>query len=97
MKLQTLLSQISFEDGVAPAPGEDSPVELWIQKMGVKSLEKLIAIVGAMVEEMEHGLESVYEDGRVYFVSPKLACPDDKEVTTRVRVTFRNSEFIPQL
>lgn len=51
--------------------------------------------------EMKHGLESVQEDGKIYLLMPPHQCPDhagnDKEALTRLRVSFRNSDYIPGL
>lgn len=62
--------------------------------------EEFAGIVMEKLTEMEHGLESVYEDGRVDLILPPHQCPtkkDVKEATTRIRVTFRNSDYVPRL
>ncbi len=60
------------------------------------NLQELVSAVAEATDEMAHGLESVYDTGRIYFLSPEHECPETKEVT-RCRVRFWASEFIPEL
>lgn len=51
------------------------------------------------LEDMTHGLESKYDNGRISLLIPPHQCPNvkDREATTRLWVFFRNSDYIPQL
>jgi hypothetical protein len=57
----------------------------------------LVEQVEAKLTEMEHGLESVYAEGRLYLLTPPHVCPNTKEreVTTRLRIPFRGIDYIP--
>ena len=71
-----------------------------IISMPIGKFEEFAACVVEKLAEMEHGLESAYEEGKGYMFTPPHQCPvkkDDKEATTRLRVTFRNSDYIPRL
>jgi hypothetical protein len=53
-------------------------------------------LVFGKLGEMKHGLEMEYEDGRLYLIMPPHQCPERGE-QTRLRYTFRNSDYIPGL
>lgn len=63
----------------------------------VGKFEELVTMVQAKLEEMQHGLKSVYLDGQILLITPPHSCPNVKEATTRLRVPFRNSDQIPGL
>lgn len=71
-----------------------------LTSMPYGKFEEFAGLVMEKLSEMEHGLESVYQDGRVFLITPPHQCPnkkDVKEATTRIRVTFRNSDYIPRI
>jgi hypothetical protein len=52
------------------------------------------------LQEMKHGLESMVEDGRLYLLTYPMPClkdPEGKEVGTRLRIPFRNIDYIPRV
>ena len=59
--------------------------------------EEFASIVMDKLAEMKHGLESETEDGRITLITPPHQCPNKKEGMTRLRVNFRNSDYIPGL
>lgn len=87
LRLNELVHRLEFAEGAA----EDH-----VTAMSYGHLKDLVEAVDRAEGEMEHGLETVYDAGRIYFLSPPHECPEKKEVT-RCRVRFRASEFIPQL
>ena len=71
-----------------------------LMSMSYGKFEQFAGLVVEKLLEMEHGLNSIYEGGKVFLITPPHQCPkkkDDKEATTRIRVTFRNSDYIPRL
>jgi hypothetical protein len=78
---------------------ETSEKEKKILSLTVKTMERLIEGVGVRLTDMHHGLASEYKDGKIFLVSPAHTCPEkaEEEAKTRIRVPFRNCNFIPQL
>ena len=70
-----------------------------IMALNVEQFQDFYSKATSALEDMVHGLESKYENGRMALVLPPHQCPniDDKEATTRLWVFFRNREFIPEL
>lgn len=90
MRMNELLCRVRFA-------GVEDP-ESYLVGMSVKRLEALVDAVRNQGPALAHGLETEYEDGRVYFISPLHRCPNGKgKEETRCRVRFRGGEFIPQL
>ena len=65
--------------------------EKFVRNMGWSDFEAFRLIMAGRITEMEHGIETVYEDGRVYLLTDYVECPKDKEVKTRLRLPFRSS------
>ena len=56
--------------------------------------------VQAALDEMRHGLDTtIDEHGQIYLFTPPHKCPnvEGKESETRLRVPFRNYDYIPKL
>jgi hypothetical protein len=70
-------------------------MESRIVEMSVGYARELITAVDDAISEMAHGIDTVYENGRIYILSPPHKC--EKEVVTRCRVRFRCLDFIPEL
>jgi len=54
--------------------------------------------VQGVLADMSHGVETTMDEhGRIYLITPPQKCPDDdrKEAETRLRVPFRNIDYIP--
>lgn len=68
--------------------------------MGQDAFTTLVNKVESAIEEMEHGLLSVYKDGRIYLLTPPIQCTKTehvKEVGTQLRLPFRNNDYIPRV
>ncbi|MFH1984775.1 MAG: hypothetical protein ABIL58_23285 [Pseudomonadota bacterium] len=89
MRLNELLHRIRFA-------GVENP-DAHLTGMKIAELRALTDAVAAAEEKMTHGIESIYDEGIVYLVSPPHACPKGEETETRCRVRFRTGEFIPKL
>ena len=83
--------------------GEDDPIafrEKKILAMGQGAFIELADKVESAISEMEHGLPSLYEKGRIYLLTPSIPCTKtkhEKEVGTQLRLPFRNSDYIPRI
>lgn len=53
--------------------------------------------VESSLADMRHGLDTEQQDGAIHLVLPPHPCLRNKEVTTRVRVSFRPVNLIPAL
>jgi hypothetical protein len=80
---------------------ETEMVKRWKNKeqkiLAMKSHEfvALAQLVDEKLDEMEHGLNMIEVDGRLHLVTPPHECPNMKGQVTRLRVTFRNNDYIP--
>lgn len=68
----------------------------------IKAMDKHQFIVfashaGTALREMEHGLDSEYRDGKLFLLTPGLACPEKEGRRTKVLLPFRCSDFLPSL
>ncbi len=82
------------------AEGQEANLELReekLLKMSTTQMERLIWAVEEKLDDMEHGLESVYHKGQLCLLTPVIPCPESKEGKegTRLRVPFRNLDHIP--
>lgn len=70
-----------------------------IMALEIDQFSHFVETVHSLLEDMSHGLESKYHEGRISLMIPPHQCPNvkDREATTRLWVFFRNSEYIPQL
>lgn len=70
-----------------------------ILAMTTTGFGELAAEVEDALDDMAHGLETVMDKhGELFLLAPPYQCPGtEKEVTTRLRVPFRNIDYIPNL
>lgn len=99
IRLTEFAYRIKFDD--EPCDFEDAfehRVKL-IQKMAFDEFTKLAWEIKQANEKLRHGLHSETIDGKMYLVSPPLECEqkEDASATTRLRMRFRSSYFIPAI
>ena len=58
---------------------------------------ELANLVDGKLSEMRHGLATAYDDGQVFLLTPPHSCSEGKEGKTRLRMPFRNIDYIPGL
>lgn len=68
-----------------------------ITALSVKEFSEFSSLVKGLLEEMRHGLEMEYDEGRFYLVMPEHECPNTKGGKTRLRYLFRNIDYIPKI
>ena len=99
LHLYQILLSISFAD----EKGQKDPEgfrEKKILSMDHIEFSKLAEEVAKATDDMEHGLESEYDNGRIFLLTPPVKCkkPENaKEDGTRLRLPFRNYDYIPRL
>ncbi|MBF0121721.1 MAG: hypothetical protein HQK79_23065 [Desulfobacterales bacterium] len=68
-----------------------------IKNFSMRQFYDLAEKASGKLIELQHGLDSIVSDGKIYLLLPPHECPEKKGEVTRLRVTFRNSEYIPRL
>jgi len=75
--------------------GDKEDIRKALTDMTPNQFNDFAELVAAKQGEMKHGLEmEILDDGRIFLVATSDPCPDCKE-TTLLRVSFRNSDYIP--
>lgn len=75
-------------------------VEAYILGMAATEFKQFMAKVLAALAEMQHGLRSIFQDGRTLLESPAVYCPEGKDKEgpgIRLRFPFRAFDYIPHL
>lgn len=79
---------------------ETLPDDFDVLSMSESGFTELAEKIKAALQDMQHGLESEYDDGSIVLVLPPHQCLNketDKEAVTRIRVNFRHLDYIPVL
>ncbi len=102
IKLMQLMHSVEF-------PGErdqENPLKWRENKLlglTTREVASLFDIAESAKHEMVHGLSSEYDQGRLWLVTDPVNCQKEtqgqtsREVGTRLRVPFRNYDYIPTL
>ena len=78
-------------------PEENEVMTEVIRSMTLSEFETFSSTVYSLLEEMKHGLETEYIEGRLYLVMPETGCPEKEGMKTQLRYPFRNINYIPAL
>jgi len=97
IKLLTFILLLENSEIAGTTISKRDAVEKWILSMPGTAFTELVGKVNSKVEEMEHGLISEQEDGKIFLLAPLVSCPKDKEAKTLLRVPFRVFDYIPNL
>lgn len=69
--------------------------ERYIESLSITKFNQLRDMVFEALSGMQHGLQTVLIDGKIYILSNPIQCPDGKEVyPLRLRIPFRNHNTI---
>ena len=74
-------------------------MEKRVLSMTTTEFTEIMEQVQEAFTDMAHGLETTMDEhGRIFLITPPHKCPTDerKEATTRLRVPFRNIDYIPK-
>lgn len=73
--------------------------EAQVKAMSMIEYDELTVEVESALDEMKHGLEMDYIEGAPCLLLPPHQCPNTigKEATTRVWVTFRYFDYVPEI
>lgn len=89
---------LSMEFSDEPKDGGRAFREKRIEGFTVSQFEEFASKVFDARIDMAHGLESETVEGKITIITPPVPCPTNpQEVGTRLRVPFRNSEYIPRV
>lgn len=96
LALVELVLSMSFAD--EPKDAGRSFREKRIEDFTVSQFEEFSSKVFDSRIDMIHGLESESVEGKITIITPPISCPTNpQEVGTRLRVPFRNIEYIPRV
>lgn len=98
LRIERLLMHIDF---AVDASREDSAKRYEARRRRIIGLttekfSSLADLVFTTLNDLRHGLEMEYADGSLNLIMPPHICPE-KGGETRLRVPFRNSDYIPGL
>ncbi len=100
MTAELKLARFELSISVAEAKEDDrNSGSRFIRALNSGRFAAFVDAVNEKLAEMNHGLNTVYDEGEIKLITPPHRCPEikDREVSTRLRVTFRNSDYVPQL
>lgn len=94
MDFERLMLSFSFS---SLKPGQEKEKREKIKILTINEFTEFSILVDRLLEEMNHGLEMKYKDGRFWFLMPLHECPNVKGEKTQLRYPFRNSDYIPKI
>lgn len=100
LRLERIMRTVRFVTDSAKTPEEQSTArEKRFLAMPMSDFEDMAEKVLDKLTELDHGIPTVYDSGRIYLLTPPHQCPNstDSQEVTRLRIPFRSSDYIPGL
>jgi hypothetical protein len=98
LRMERIIRTVRFvADSVKDPKDQTAERERRILAMPISEFKEFAGMVVTKLSEMDHGVPSVYEDGKIFLLTPPHQCPNshDAEEVTRLRVPFRSGDYIP--
>lgn len=87
---------VPLKDKTDPAK-ERQEKEKFVRTMVFSEYAKFRDRLSELLDDMNHGIETVIDTGRIYLLTDWVQCPERKDVRTRLRLPFRSVNHIPGL